>query len=268
MPHITIHCANPACGVLCRKYWPPAAPPPRYCSRSCVRVHDNAQRKAAGVPVWHKYSFTPEMDAAIRRAYRQRFGALTHLWETDPRFTPIPYPLVKRRVKVLGLARTVPDDTWTAEETAYALKLTEAGYAYETICKKLRAKGWQRSPSAVIAHMHRVHADRYGAFLSQHQLMQALGCDHRVLARWRRQGLLTPHHEDALGYWYAYRDVRAFVVASPGELRWAAVDTVWLVGLLSEPIAVDYRTEHDERPGPADGSWLTGEAIRDRAAAE
>ena len=115
---------------------------------------------------------------------------------------------------------------------------------------------------------------RNGEFLALNQVALALGVDSHVPGRWVAKGWLHVHHASDSGEvrFVSYEALRRFAVTYPGEVAKGKPDVVWLIGILVPPSGGDTR-EHAgsrrlDRLGTAAGTdWITGEVIKDRAAA-
>lgn len=260
----------PVCGRDVVKSCTASARPPVYCGDACFRHRAHAAIPLDRATVWRKYHFDASMQAAIRLATRQRLGALTALWREDPRFMAagIPYAILKREAVLLGCVRTEPNTVWQPDEQAYALQRLAHGSPPDAISRSMRQRGWHRSPGALVALAQREGEARNAGYVSLHQIALGLGLESHVPHRWVRQGLLRVHHtsDQESTQFVSYPELRRFVAAHPVQAGKGVPDFVWLIGVLTAPGAGD--TRDAATPLAEDGSWLTGAALVDRAAAD
>ena len=258
MPYITYEVTCPICQVHVIKKRTAANPPPVYCSIPCA----NRARAGAGHPT-RKHHYTEAMEDAIRVACRATRGGLRRLWETDARFTGIPYPSVRRHAWILGCIRSGPASHWSADELAYATEAYRQGRCLDSIAQSLRRRGWHRSPAAIMARMIAEGAYRsHGDTLSCRQVALAFGVDGKVVGRWLQRGWLPIHHRsDGVGERrYVHLDaLRRFVVAYPSVVAQTHPDLVWLIGLLTMP-TVGLQVDAAEEASP--GFWMNHTTIR------
>jgi hypothetical protein len=211
---------------------------PLYCSKQCQRGHNNTDHRALRGATWRKYTFTDAMNATIIQAVRRgRFGALKQLWQDDPRFraSGIPYPILKRQARELGLVRTLPSMTWHPDELALVESLLRAGYSTEVILRKLKAQGFHRSAGAVRDVAWKQRWGTIRPYYTMLDVMVGLGTDHKTLRRWVTKGWLTvqPHPQPKTTWRISWHALRQFVRTYPDEVAKGAPDLRWLVRLLT-----------------------------------
>lgn len=265
MPWCTYLCAYPPCGATVHKYHKPSRPVPQYCDHRCRGRHRGIN--AAFLTAVHlrtKYRFSAAMDAALTTAYRGKFGAVKQLWHTDARFerAGIPYAILMRRLRQLGLARSLPHDAWSEAESAMATRLYRRGRCVEFIADRLRQAGYTRTPSGILTQMQALQVSVRGECLTLHEIAQGLGIDWHSVRAWTTKGWLTVHHENSTGrlHFVTYAELRRFVLTYPSLVSRGTPDIVWLISVVCPP-HVGHTHDLEDTERDEDGAWMSGEAV-------
>ena len=230
MPLLTFPCE--VCGETRTRYCNPKLPRPRFCSHACLHAYQRSPGLGTGAT---HYTFTPAMDAAIRKAFWLRRGSLKRLAEGDPAFRVIPYYMVKGRAKELGLVRTETHQTWEPDEKAFCLAHYRRGSKLDALVAAMRRRGWHRSKSAIVKMMEHERERPHGQALTLHDVAMAVGIDDHAVARWVDKGWLTTHtHVSARVRLVRETTLRRFCIDHPWEVANGAPDVVWLIALLTD----------------------------------
>lgn len=186
-----------------------------------------------------RWAATEAIDAALRRVYERADGETRNVRQLAEDLG-YPHWWLKRRAVVLGLSRPVRSANWTPPELDIVRQWH--GASLETIQRRLRAAGFERTRTAVHIARRRLRlscraADRYTAT----ELAKMLGIRGETVARWCRLGWLEAERRETGRtevqggdmFWIAEADVRAFVAANRHLVDLRKVrDAEWFIGLL------------------------------------
>jgi hypothetical protein len=234
MPTIltTIVCKNPRCGQTAQKRWRTNSdPPPQYCSKACWI--DERRRQPFS---WRKYHFTEAHRQHMRRALR-KVGQLKAAWRKGA-FGEVPYPIVKREARKLGLMRRQPDEDWSAEEERLLQPYIESQSSLETMAKALKAAGYHRTPSAIRTHLWQLGlSTRQGTWTLQ-DIAEGLDIDHHVVKRWVDEGKLKVSHH-ATRYYVTSKALKRFLVRYPYDAAHGDLRIPWIITMITESVPME-----------------------------
>ena len=188
--------------------------------------------------------FTPEQDEQLRRVYnggRFNQGVLRVL---APQWGVRDW-VPSYRAQKLGLSRVRESSgtLWKPEE----LRILEsnAHLTAHVVARKLRAKGFRRSPNAVVIKRRQMQWSDAGLGYSAHELGQCLGLTSGTICAWIRRGLLEAkpridstaagngEHPSLI----SSEAVKRFIVEHTSLVRIGRVDKYWFVDLLTNKSA-------------------------------
>jgi len=153
----------------------------------------------------------------------------------------VPRHVVKRWGAQLGLARR-KEPNWTDADEEYVRT-----HLYKESLRTM-ATHLGRTQTAVKLKAKRLRVNKTSEGYTQQSLCQGLGCDHKKVARWVRDGLLkgarrgservpterAPINGDI--WLFEEKDIRDFLLAYPLEIDQRRMDWLWVVGILSNGI--------------------------------
>lgn len=200
------------------------------CERELSRASTHGRRK---------YTFSDQIDQLIREIYfsppdaKNRPGIRLLAKKVG-----IPHWALKKRARVLGLART-KEKPWSEPELEILAR--HAWMSDERLRLKLKAAGYARSATAVHLKLRRMGFKQDGSFYSANSLAQALGIDPHAVTRWINKGHLkakfrgTARGPQQNGDIYLIRekDVRRFILEHPSDIDLRKVDQLWFLDLVT-----------------------------------
>lgn len=180
---------------------------------------------------------TPEIERALRAYYTaptRKRGQLAALAKRLGRSRQ----WLGQQARALGIVcGPLKTPRWTPEEDALLESL--ADHRLPTIVRRLAAAGYRRTATAVAIRLKRMGV-QWGQdpdVWTANGLAKLLGCDvHRVL-RWIERGALKarrpPGVDQRVAWEVRRKDVRAFLIAHPGEWDHRGADHLWLIEILA-----------------------------------
>jgi hypothetical protein len=233
---ITITCQNPRCGQTVQKRWRTTSEPqPRYCTRACW--FDMRKHLPYG---WRKYTFTEAHQRLMRQALR-KVGQLKAHWRQGA-FGEVPYPVLKREARRLGIMRRQPDELWTPEEETLLEPYIERQSSLERMAKALKAAGYHRTPSAIRTHLwQRSISTRQGQWTLE-DIAQGLDLDHHVVKGWVDHGKLkcSPIGSNGATRYYVTSDaLRRFLLRYPYDAAHGDVRIPWIITMIAGSLPVE-----------------------------
>lgn len=216
---------------------------PRRYGKDAVKYHSAECRAKYRV---RKYVFTPEMDEAIRAAYRNQVG-MTRGQVCTPLAEKLGLPRwrVSKRALALGLVSAVAPrqypktKSWTDAEKEIVGKYAAATLSH--IGLKLGEAGFHRSQNAIKIYINRTLGPKPKENYSSRALARLLGIDDHAVTRWIHEGWLKASKAGTArtslqgGDMYVVRpiDVREFVIEHVALIYFRKLDKFWLVELLT-----------------------------------
>lgn len=206
-----------------------------------MRGRPNDQRRKDRSKVWLKYEFTPEMNTLVRAAFYQGKGGLKNLWRHDNRFeaSGIPYPIVKRQCKVLGLVRALPGSGWSKAEDEALSKLSALRYSPERLTQKMQKAGYDRTWCAIQIRLWKLGWDTRQGRWSPMDIAVGLGVDHTTVLRWIDNGYLKAKRtasSPGSRYFVSTNELRRFLSINPYLAATGQADVPWIIYVLSRQI--------------------------------
>jgi len=192
---------------------------------------------------YRKQIATPEIDAAIRAAYRHAEPRLAELSRTTNRT----HGWLKWRAGELGVRRVCDaryNVPWTEEESAIFTEGVEAGRTLGAIHKRLRNAGFNRSLTALQSRMQKQKLKSCRNGMTAHEVARLMNIDSHCVYRWLEQGKLKGKREvgptvacypDERGrlMWQIHSEaLRDFMVHHPGDWDHRKVDKIALLDIL------------------------------------
>ncbi|WP_185928219.1 hypothetical protein [Mesorhizobium sp. M6A.T.Ce.TU.016.01.1.1] len=121
-----------------------------------------------------------------------------------------------------------------------------------TLRRMLKAKGFDRSETAIIVKLKRLGADRTDPHhLNANQLAGVMGVDRKTVAGWIAKGWLRATRREASAtddfWWIHRRDVARFVIDNVAAVDLRKVDKFWFVDLLAHEGASPYAKSESKR---------------------
>lgn len=183
---------------------------------------------------------TPEIERALRAYYRDPartrggLNAMAKRYNRSRQWLGV-------QARALGIATgPIRGPNWSAAEDALLESLTHL--TQPVIQRRLAAAGYRRTVSGIACRLLHLglRAGDDPDVLTAHALARLLGCDdHRVLG-WIRRGALRARQTapsadpDARPAWQIRRsDVRAFLIAHPGDWDHRTADHLFLIETLA-----------------------------------
>lgn len=206
-----------------------------------------------GIPR-ERWTVSPAIDAVIQRAYQRTptKGDLQRLAQTVGR----PRWWVSKRASALGLVTPrFKSPPWTEAEDE--IITSRAHQSPESLSRRLRGLGYQRTATAVTVRLKRLGAttedpDHYTA----HGLAKLFGIDQHAVTAWIAKGWLkakrrgtervAPQGGDQ--WWIHRRDVRAFIIDNAAAVDLRKVDRFWFIDLLATPRGVALGRHDEDAP--------------------
>lgn len=231
MPWITIAACACGCGRSRRVYHQPSRPRPKFVSKGCLKHPPPGFAN-------HRWVFTPEMDAAIRRAWLSEIPGKrwARVLREVPALAAIPRYMVNYRARTLGLAAIV-ETRWAREEDAL-LEQWAGELSVERIRVKLQAAGYRRSVAAVALRINRRYQrGAAGREMSAFDVSRMLGWEWHAVVDWIKAGKLRALR--AAGRWRIHpAHLAAFIRAEARLLSQRRVDLERVIAILDEPRVV------------------------------
>lgn len=212
------------------------------------RRNQNIIQKAHGLGLrcvlGHSYNpmrWTPEMDGVIRAEWprvRMRSNGLTCA-RLAKRLGVTRLQLIDRAARIGASARYIRQPSWTEEEDELLHQYRHL--SLDTIRKKMREAGYQRTVSAISARASLMNcrlSDCTEAY-SGNQLAKLLGTSTKKVTGWITRGELaaTPRTDTADGVtdrWLIERQaVRKLLIEHTAVVDISRADKFWLVDLLA-----------------------------------
>lgn len=226
MPWIEITCVC-GCGGARRVYHQPSRPRPKFVSRQCLK---NPPPGFAN----RRWVFTPEMDAAIRRAWLSEIPGkrMARARRDVPALADFPKYMINYRARMLGVA-AITETRWTREEDAI-LEQWAGDLCIERIRLKLKRAGYQRSVAAIALRVNRRYQrGAAGRELTAFDASRILGWEWHVVVDWIKAGKLRALR--AAGRWRIHpADLATFIRDEARLLSQRRVDLERVVELLEE----------------------------------
>jgi hypothetical protein len=188
-------------------------------------------------------TFTPAMDAAILRVYREikprdwRAPAIRNL----ARALGLPRWRVSHRARELGAYQPrIKELPWSSREL-HILELN-AHYTAKTIQEKLKASGFIRSFNGIHVKLVRMRFKKQCVKGSARVVAECFGVDPSTVAdQWIRQGLLKASRrgtdrtsQQGGDEWLIKeKDIKAFIINNIGIIDLRKVDKFWFVAILA-----------------------------------
>ncbi|MER9901631.1 hypothetical protein [Mesorhizobium sp. M0130] len=176
------------------------------------------------------------IDAIIRRAYQKTPS------KNDVQACAVtcgrPRWWVSKRAAKLGLVTPrFKQAPWC--EAELDLIGDNAHKAPATLRRLLKAKGFDRTETAIIVKLKRLGADRTDPHhLNANQLADVMGVDRKTIAAWIAKGWLRATRREATAtddfWWIHRRDIRRFVIDNVAAVDLRKVEKFWFVDLLAE----------------------------------
>jgi hypothetical protein len=217
------------------------------CPTECQQAIDGlcrACRLRKAIGDRQKYFWTPELDAALRRAYTAKSKAALGVAIRElMRRTRFPRCVLQNRAQALGI-RFHQAQPWTAEEIGLLCDLAGAKPP-RAIAGFLsnRPNGRKRTALAV---RQKLFALGLGIGVtegySRNELAQRMGVHHARISRWISQGWLRLNDQDRI----PHGSVERFLWDHMEDYRFAACDDWWLKTMLKPLIGVKH--EYDRKP--------------------
>ena len=185
-----------------------------------------------------KYTFTPQLDEALRKAYDSR-ERLTRALTLLAKETGWPRHAFRARAQQLGIAR-VKEKPWTeAELTLLESHGWKGGGRLVAI---FREAGYPRSLTSIEIKRKRLRIGQNVNGYTAHALSQMLGVDSHKVTRWIRFGWLrarprgTARTEQQGGdsVYITRSAVRRFILAHPLEISPGRADWLWLLDVVTD----------------------------------
>lgn len=206
----------------------------RPCIKYCDPCRSARRRKKT------KYFFTPRMDEAIAAAYSERADArgshkIPNLTELAENWRMPKFAVVKRAGN-LGLAR-IKESAWSEQELQ--IMRLYSWMTVASIAKKLRARGFKRSATAVKLKLRRTNTRREENtdYYTARGLAECFGVDSHAITKWINRGLLTAGRQNSEGSRFIYliheKDVYKFVLQNPMEYDLRKVDQLWFLDMIT-----------------------------------
>jgi hypothetical protein len=215
------------------------------CDRLPGRTQSAVKKRAAVIgaarpiaDVHHEW--TPLLDAQIRRAYQEGFGAPAALAQS----TGIPRNCLSRRAAALGLgARPVPFTDDEAEFVERHLHLSR-----NQISKLMAKRGWRRSKEAIQRFLHARGLGGIGDYLSIPMLAACLGMsEFSIRGSIARGELLVERSEGEEGrIVIAQPEVARWIIRHPHRIDLRRAEGPWLIDLLARYGSLGLIDERDQ----------------------
>lgn len=205
VPNHKVCCSR--CGKLA------GCPKDGLCHGCRIRSRPNPQKR---------FSWTPELDQALIRAYKQARTRLELSENLDhfQRRTGFTRVVALSRAVALGLGSR--RKTWTPEERQLVAEWAGT-FSKAAIARKLRRSYW-----SVKAELSKLELSaRVTEGYSQNDMVYLLGVSARMLRKWISLGWLSVH-----GNRITEASVVRFLREHPGEYSLNRVDEAWFKGLL------------------------------------
>lgn len=235
--------------TVVREHYPTGGVPacaPILPRRSYTAIHQMASK--LGLLKTDRRKFTrwttdEHIDAAIRRTYIENpaKGAIDALAITLMR----PRCWVSARARKLGLVQPrFKELPWTQVELD--LIADNATKNNQTIARLLKRRGFNRTPTAIVVKLKRLHADRTDLdHYTGRGLADLMGVDSKTVTGWIHKGWLvakrrgTDRVETQGGdqHWIHRRAVRRFITENTGAVDIRKVDKFWFIDLLTDKTA-------------------------------
>ena len=174
-----------------------------------------------------RYEPSEFVDAAIKKAYRNAMPDLNTLSAQIGR----PKGWIKYRAGVLGVRRIMAGGgiVWLEDEDAILNECIELGLSINTMHKRLRSAGFNRSLSAISARMSRLELRVNRQWWTASDVAKLLGVDEHLVVRHINAGLLKAERQGGnrrlsdtpseAKMWAITQDnLRRFMLEHPG--RW------------------------------------------------
>jgi len=212
------------------------------------------------------YQHASLLDLLSPQEHRQRQGASRRqTWPTTPAIDKAIREGISKATRprdVLKLAQSLNRPRWWVSNRAMKLGCkaprfkqlpwTEAELdivrnaphlSPETLKRHLAHAGFERTCTAIVIKLKRLHADRQDPnHCTANALAGFMGVDPHTVTSWIAKGLLTakyrgnkqirPDDQQRDYHWIAYVDVRTFIVQYPAHIDIRKVDKFWFIDLL------------------------------------
>jgi hypothetical protein len=186
-----------------------------------------------------KYFFTDEIDAQIRKVYRENLTGKGQVRELAKRLELPRWRISKRARQIEAYEPRIKELNWSEAEIRILKK-----YAYltpERIQIHLKKTGFVRSITGVLLKRKRMRFLKNLKGHSAHQLIECFGVDEKTVTRWIFQGLLKAakrgtHRTELQGgdIWFIKeKDIRRFIIENIGIIDIRKVDKFWFVEIMT-----------------------------------
>lgn len=220
---------------------------PVLAGRSASSIYQRAGQLGLRSPVApaerQNWTGSEAIDAVIRRAYQTTptKGDVQRLAKTVGR----PRWWVSKRASALGLVTPrFKAPRWTEAENELIESMAHRNPA--TIRRALKARGYERTETAIIVQLKRLGATREDPdHFTGCGLASVMGVDAKTVSGWivkgwlraKRRGTERVTAQGGDEWWIHRRDVRSFIVENVAAVDLRKVDKFWFVDLLADSTA-------------------------------